>query len=50
METPKSQGTSKAYEAPALVELGSLHGLTLQVKQGPVCDLTCLHSSVSRPD
>lgn len=35
----------KLYQAPALVELGSLHGLTLEVKLGPLCDVSCYHET-----
>lgn len=35
----------QTYEAPRIVELGSLHGLTLQVKVGPNCDVNCFHST-----
>jgi hypothetical protein len=45
----KEKDTRKAYVAPVLVELGSLHGLTLQTKEGPVCDITCFHSTSVRP-
>lgn len=51
MDDKKAITVKKSYEAPTIVELGSLHGLTLQVKQGPFCDVSCFHStSVSRPD
>ena len=39
----------KAYEAPAIVELGSLHELTLELKMGRLCDLTCLHHGSISP-
>ena len=39
-------GTAKkAYEAPRLTELGSLHGATLQGKHGPQCDVSCFHNT-----
>ena len=38
MSTPK-----KPYEAPKVVELGTLHELTLQTKSGGHCDVTCFH-------
>lgn len=42
----KEKDARKAYEAPALVELGSLHELTLQPKSGPICDTAaCFHQS-----
>jgi len=51
MDKTQQQAVKKVYESPTLVELGSLHGLTLQVKQGPNCDVACFHiGSVSRPD
>ena len=31
------------YEAPAVVVLGSLHQLTLHMKAGHQCDVTCYH-------
>jgi len=34
--------TKQAYEAPAMVVLGSLHELTL-AKSGSTCDITCYH-------
>jgi len=41
----------RSYEAPTIAELGSLHALTLQVKAGPICDITCFHNtSASPPD
>ena len=40
MRTPK-----KPYEAPKLVELGSLHEVTLQTKVGPNCDINCFHNT-----
>lgn len=33
----------RAYEAPAVVVLGSLHQLTLDAKLGSTCDITCYH-------
>ena len=33
----------KPYVVPKLVELGSLHALTLQLKNGSRCDVTCYH-------
>ena len=33
----------KAYEAPAVRVLGSLHELTLNAKTGARCDVTCYH-------
>ena len=48
-KTISVSSAKKPYLAPVLVELGSLHGLTLQVKVGPLCDLSCYHeTSVSR--
>lgn len=39
----------KTYTAPAVVELGTLHGLTLDSKTGSNCDVTCFHhGSLSR--
>jgi hypothetical protein len=47
----KVNDVKKAYEAPALVELGGLHELTLIVKTGNICDTArCFHqSSVTGP-
>lgn len=45
----ETKDTRKPYEAPVLVQLGSLHGLTLQTKEGPLCDVSCFHSSSVRP-
>lgn len=39
----------KPYEAPKLVELGSLHELTLQVKGGALCDVNCFHHGSMSP-
>ena len=39
----------KAYEAPVVIELGSLHELTLELKTGRLCDLTCLHHGSVSP-
>jgi hypothetical protein len=47
MTTVKMTTVKKPYEAPKLVELGSLHALTLQVKVGPSCDITCFHNTSS---
>lgn len=33
----------KPYQAPAVVTLGSLHQLTLDMKVGHACDVTCYH-------
>jgi hypothetical protein len=33
----------KEYEAPTVVVLGSLHQLTLALKNGKRCDVTCFH-------
>lgn len=38
-----SMHAKKQYTAPALVTLGSLHQLTLQVKSGARCDVSCFH-------
>ncbi len=41
----------KLYVAPKVVELGSLHALTLEAKVGPNCDVTCFHvTSASSTD
>jgi hypothetical protein len=46
METaPSMNSVKKPYEAPVIVELGSLHGLTLNAKIGGVCDINCFHST-----
>jgi hypothetical protein len=33
----------RPYEAPTIVVLGSLHQLTLEIKTGKRCDVTCFH-------
>ena len=33
----------RAYEAPVVRVLGSLHELTLSTKTGALCDVTCYH-------
>ena len=33
----------KPYEAPAVTVLGTLHALTLDLKIGRRCDVTCFH-------
>ena len=46
MEATQSMSSvKKPYEAPVVVELGSLHGLTQVVKVGPNCDITCFHNT-----
>jgi len=41
----------KPYESPKLVELGTLHGVTLQTtKTGANCDLTCFHHGSMSPN
>jgi hypothetical protein len=35
----------REYEAPSVRVLGSLHELTLTVKYGKVCDITCFHQA-----
>ncbi len=47
-KTPQKDAL-KAYEAPVLIELGSLHELTLELKTGRLCDLTCLHHGSMSP-
>lgn len=39
----------KPYEAPKLVELGSLYELTLQGKGGQLCDVDCFHHGSMTP-
>ena len=39
----------KPYEAPKLVELGSLYELTLHVKSGLHCDVNCFHHGSMTP-
>lgn len=43
------QAPKKTYTAPALVELGSLHGLTLDSKTGNQCDVNCFHHGSLSP-
>ena len=38
-----TENKKREYHAPAVVVLGSLHQLTLHLKTGHVCDLTCYH-------
>jgi len=41
---PSDKGPRKPYEKPRLVELGSLHEVTLEShKVGAHCDVTCFH-------
>ena len=42
MKTVNGKGR-RPYEAPAVRVLGSLHELTLNVKTGALCDVTCYH-------
>jgi hypothetical protein len=46
-ETDAARGQDKKlkkeYKAPTVTVLGSLHQLTLDMKVGHVCDLTCYH-------
>lgn len=37
--------SKKAYVAPKLTELGSLHGSTMHAKVGPRCDISCFHNA-----
>jgi hypothetical protein len=39
----KATATRKAYEAPVIFVLGTLHELTLDTKVGAHCDITCYH-------
>lgn len=41
--------TKKPYQSPKLVELGTLHGVTLDTKTGANCDLTCFHHGSLSP-
>ena len=47
--TRPMNSVKKAYEAPVIVALGSLHGLT-QLKAGPICDINCFHNTSASPD
>lgn len=38
-----STTTKQPYEAPVIVVLGSLHQLTLELKTGQRCDVSCYH-------
>jgi len=50
MQRTKPEDARVPYEAPVVVELGSLHELTLQVKGGQLCDVGCFHvGSLSPP-
>jgi hypothetical protein len=37
----------KPYESPKIVQLGTLHQLTLREKIGPNCDVSCFHNTSS---
>jgi len=49
MQRTKPEDARAPYEAPVVVELGSLHELTLQVKDGPTCDTSCFHTASISP-
>ena len=39
----KARVARKAYKAPVISVLGTLHELTLDTKVGAHCDITCYH-------